>query len=57
MIMSSKKIDENKNGNAYLCVILGMQDWFNYVINILETYYYLSESERQVKFKKLSEFI
>lgn len=57
MIMSSKKIDENKNGNAYLCVILGMQDWFNYVINIIETYYYLSESERQVKFKKLSEFI
>lgn len=57
IILKCKEIDENKNQRAYICVILGMTDWFDFVIDKLETIYNIAEAEKKCLRNKLSDFI
>lgn len=57
MVLECKNIDEDKNSKAYTLVILGMTDWFNFVMDELETINNIVEEEKKCLRNKLSDFV
>lgn len=57
MVLECKNIDKDKNPKAYMVIILGMTDWFNFVIDIIDTINDIAEAEKKCLRNKLSDFI
>lgn len=57
LVFKNKNIDLEKNDKAAKMIKLGMSDWFNYIIEIIETIYIVTEAEKDRLYKKLSYFV
>lgn len=57
IVFKNKNIDLEKNDKAAIMIKLGMKDWFNYIIEIIETIYTITEAEKDCMYKKLSYFV
>ena len=57
IVFESKEINKEQDKREYTYVVLGMKDWFKFVIDIIETIYNISKEEKRTLRKKLSDFV